>query len=222
MAKKTTPKAVAPAKPGPNTLQVQAKEGETTERQLADAALSSMLGNANTARVYMHGTLGDIALTESVRVMRDKAKKVQSGDLSGIDATLTAQAIALDAMFTELARRAAINMGQHLEATEKYIRLALKAQAQCRATLQTLAEIKNPQPVAFVKQANIAHGPQQVNNGISGPVRAPARGKIFDNQSNKLLECEPHGEWLDTGTAGTASGTDPQLETVGTLHRPDH
>jgi len=30
--------------------------------------------------------------------------------------------------------------------------LALKAQAQCRATLQTLAEIKNPHPVAFVKQ----------------------------------------------------------------------
>jgi hypothetical protein len=37
--------------------------------------------------------------------------------------------------------------------------LALKAQSQCRATLETLAAIKNPQPVAFVRQANIAHGP---------------------------------------------------------------
>lgn len=50
-------------------------------------------------------------------------------------------------------------MGEYLNATDTYLRLALKAQAQCRATLQTLAEIKNPRPVAFVKQANIAHGP---------------------------------------------------------------
>ena len=42
------------------------------------------------------------------------------------------------------------------------MRLSLKAQGQCRATLETLAVIKNP-PV-FAHQANIAHGPQQVNN----------------------------------------------------------
>lgn len=135
---------------------------------------------------------------------------------------MTAQAVALDAIFTELARRAALNMGQHMGATETYMRLALKAQAQCRATLQTLAEIKNPQPVAFVKQANIAHGPQQVNNGPLPGVHAPARGKILDNQSNELLEHQPHGEWLDTGKAGATGGIDPQLETVEALHRPDH
>ena len=48
-----------------------------------------------------------------------------------------------------------------------YLRLALKAQSQCRATLATLAAVKNPQPVAFVRQANIAHGPQQVNNAAA-------------------------------------------------------
>jgi hypothetical protein len=48
-------------------------------------------------------------------------------------------------------------------ACETYLRLALKAQSQCRATLETLAAIRNPQPVAFVRQANIAHGPQQLN-----------------------------------------------------------
>ena len=41
-----------------------------------------------------------------------------------------------------------------------------KRQAQCRATLEALAEIKNPRPVAFVKQANISGGHQQVNNGM--------------------------------------------------------
>jgi hypothetical protein len=52
---------------------------------------------------------------------------VQSGDLSAVEATLTAQAAALNAIFSELARRAALNMGEYLPATETYLRLALKA-----------------------------------------------------------------------------------------------
>jgi hypothetical protein len=36
--------------------------------------------------------------------------------------------------------------------------LALKAQGQCRATLETLATIKSP-PMVIARQANIAHGP---------------------------------------------------------------
>ena len=45
-----------------------------------------------------------------------------------------------------------------------YLRLALKAQAQSRATAEALAAIKQG-PVVIARQANIAHGPQQVNNG---------------------------------------------------------
>jgi len=49
---------------------------------------------------------------------------------------------------------------------ETCTRLAFKAQSRCRATNETLAEIKNPPSVAFVPQANIAAGHQQVNNGV--------------------------------------------------------
>jgi hypothetical protein len=80
---------------------------------------------------------------------------------------LTAQAHTLDAIFGNCARRAAANMGEYMHAAELYLRLALKAQSQCRATLETLAAIKNPAPVAFVRQANISAGPQQVNNGTA-------------------------------------------------------
>lgn len=45
---------------------------------------------------------------------------------------------------------------------------------KCRATIETLAEIKNPRAVAFVTQANIAHGPQQVNNGVPANGVEPA------------------------------------------------
>jgi hypothetical protein len=66
---------------------------------------------------------------------------------------------------------------------EIYLRLALKAQNQCRMTLETLATIKNP-PAVFAKQANIAHGPQQVNNGAE--TLAPAREEKTI-QSNELI-----------------------------------
>jgi hypothetical protein len=57
---------------------------------------------------------------------------------------LVAQAASLNSIFTELARRAGLNMGEYIGATESYMRLALKAQAQCRATIETLAAMKNP------------------------------------------------------------------------------
>jgi hypothetical protein len=83
-----------------------------------------------------------------------------------------------------------------MDAVVIYLRLALKAQGQCRATLETLAMIKNPHPVAFVRQANIAHGPQQVNNGLAEPGE-PSRAGKTKNQQNKLLEVQS-GERLDT------------------------
>src|ERR1700749_2807632 len=116
--------------------------------------------------------------------MREKARAVQAGNLAGLEEALTPQAVALDAIFNEMARRAALNMGEYINAAETYLRLGLKAQAQCRATLQTLFEMKNPQPVAFVKQANIANGPQQVNNGAT---QTPSHAGISANQSNELL-----------------------------------
>ena len=98
-----------------------------------------------------------------------------------------------------LARRAALNMGEYMYAAETYLRLALKAQGQCRATLETLAVIKNPQPIAFVRQANIAHGPQQVNNGPAQPGE-PSRAGKTEKQQNKTFG---GGEWR---TAGTQDG----------------
>jgi len=46
----------------------------------------------------------------------------------------------------------------------------MKAQNQCRMTLETLAAIKKP-PVVFARQANInqGNGNQQVKNGTPAP-----------------------------------------------------
>ena len=162
--------------------------------------------------------MGEIDLTEAIYVMRDKVCKINAGDTSELEATLTAQSVSLDAMFNELARRAALNMGEHLRAAETYMRLALKAQAQCARTIEVIAAMKNP-PVVFAKQANISHGLQQVNNKTSTHARAHTGETVI--QSNELLEHQHHGEWLDSGKTATTSGTDTVLETVGTVNR-DH
>ena len=149
-----------PEKRTANTLNITGDGSKSRERLVAEALLSPVTANALTARCFAEGGMGKMDFTEMVAVMTSQAVKVKSGDLSAVETTLTAQATALNTIFAELSRRAALNMGEYLPAMETYLRLALKAQAQCRATLQTLAEIKNPRPVAFVKQANIANGPQ--------------------------------------------------------------
>jgi hypothetical protein len=47
-------------------------------------------------------------------------------------------------MFNLLARWAARNCDGHLHAADSILRLAFKAQSQCRTTLETLSLIENP------------------------------------------------------------------------------
>lgn len=99
------------------------------------------------------------------------------------------------------------------------MRLALKAQSQCRTTLETLAVIKNPPTsVAFVRQANIAHGAQQVNNGSTA--EAP-RARELEITPNKLLETSD-GKRLDVEAATQAVGANPHVEAVGKVNRAEN
>lgn len=139
---------------------------------------------------------------------------VTNGDMREPERMLMGQAIALQAIFANLANRAAINMGEHLEATDRYMRLALKAQSQCRATLETLATLKNP-PMVIARQANVTTGPQQINNGTA----APSHAREIETPPNELLDAN-HGERMDTGAAGTASGVDSAMAALGKLDRP--
>lgn len=205
-----------PKQSRPNTLTDQTKESDSRENGMAIVALSPLVGNARTAKIFSHATFGEIDLCESVKVIQDTASKAIDGSTDEIVEMLVGQATALNAIFNELARRAALNMGEHMNATESYLRLALKAQGQCRATLEALVEIKHPRQLAFVKQANIAHGHQQVNNGpkaISEP-----RAEENRIQPNELLEIE-HESRMDPGTTGAAIRSDPAMATLEKINR---
>ncbi len=154
------------------------------------------------------GDLIDIAAIG--RQLREQAAAVNRGDLSHAEAMLINQATALQSLFARLAERG-MGCEQH-SAFEANMRMALRAQSQCRATLETLAAIKNP-PMIFARQANISHGHQQVNN-------APTRAEKNQNQPNELLtEGVYHGATLDTGRTGKTSGANQELEAVGTVNR---
>lgn len=161
-----TTKKKADAKPEADALfEVANPEGQTREQLTAGLMVNGSLVNAFVSTLYSKGGLGTVDLMAGVKALGESTAAVKSGDLSGAEGLLMAQAVTLNAIFGELSRRAALNMGEYMGATDTYMRLALKAQAQCRATLETLAAIKNP-PVVFARQANINHGgQQQVNNG---------------------------------------------------------
>lgn len=197
-------------KESPNILRITKEEGKSRERQFAELGLSPTTLNSLTASTYSRGCLGEIDITEAVSVMREKADNVKSGDNSELEATLTAQAVSLDAIFNELARRAALNMGEYLQATESYMRLALKAQSQCARTIEVLAAMKNP-PVVFAKQANIANGPQQVNNGMPTHTgKTVNHSNELSGGSNELLP--------DTRASQVTVRVNQEVETVGAVN----
>jgi hypothetical protein len=172
---------------------------------------------ALTVRDYGAG-LPDLDFGSLVDALGEQVQLARSGDLSRGEAMLVTQAHTLDAVFHTCARRAALNMGEHLPSAETYLRLALKAQSQSRATWETLAEIKNPRSIAFVQQANVTTGPQQINNGTVPEQGSRARETV--NEPSKLLEVT-NGQRLDTGTTGATSRTDPHLEAVGAINRAE-
>ena len=221
MTKETTSKGGPSKGTDPsNTLELTGPPGADRATLLAQSALRPNVRAALTAVSYAKPQFGDLHLTALVKELDAQADAVQSGNLKGMEEMLLSQAHTLQALFHELARRAGLNMGEHINAAETYMRLALKAQSQCRATLETLATIKNPPPVAFVHQANIAHGPQQVNNGPPPATEQSSRARKSENPPNNLLE-QQHGERLESGTVQAAVGGDSAMAALAEVQRAE-
>ena len=206
-----------PLKEDPRALRILQKPTESPAEALAHTVTRPTIQAATTLMNY-NKDFGEIAINTLVNDLETECKLANNGDLARVETILMAQAQTLDSIFNNLARRAALNIGEYMNATDTYLRLALRAQAQCRATVESLAMIKNPQPVAFVRQANIAHGPQQVNNAGLQPKEHLLTGKTENPQKN-LLEsvCDKR---LDIGAENATGGAHPQLETLAAIDRP--
>lgn len=194
---------------------VKVETGGASEKETCNLAKLLCEPELSSLRVILavDGTGQAAELLDIPAVMKqlgNLTEAVQGGSLAQPEAMLINQAVALQSLFVRLVER---GMGQAMMLHfESFLRLALRAQNQCRATLETLATIKNPPNVAFVKQANIAQN-QQVNN-------APEAPRVQENkiERNELLEA-PQNERLDYGEKTTAGGAHPAMATVGKINR---
>lgn len=199
-------------KPDPRTLNIYRTEKQSPEEAAAHTFLRPTTNAALSIKSH-HDKQDEVTVEELRKELQRQIGKVNNGNLQRAEAMLLAQAHTLDSLFTDLLGRSRLNMGEYFHAAEKYMRLALKAQSQCRTTLESLAEIKNPKPYIQNNRAQY----QQVNNGVPEP---RARGENL-KQTNGLLEDQSNdGQWLDTRAPETAGGNDKELEAVEVQHRP--
>jgi ketosteroid isomerase-like protein len=213
---------VAPAKPL-EAVQMLKDESKTEFQQMADFSMSEVSRGAVAGQAWAQKAFGTVGVNEALEVVRQQTDKAAAGDLDAAKRMLMAQAMTLDSVFTDMMRRAASLVTNKpdggwsisKDSFETVTRVAFKAQGQCRATLQTLGELVNPRSVAFIKQANLANGPQQVNNGAQAP-SGPLAGEP-ESTANKLLEAHP-SERLDFGAPATAGGANQDLAALGAVH----
>lgn len=206
-----------PAATNHKQLNLHGKIGQTEAQVISKAALTPAINAANVVESYQGNILGNgtdfMALVEGLENSTDKVK---GGDLSNLEAMLTGQAAALESIFTSMAKRAA-NQTQLVQ-YQAFFGMAMKAQAQSRATISALVNLKYPRQATFVKQANIAHGPQQVNNGTA--VEQSTHARETQPQQNELLEDQRHGgTHLDTGATATTARGHTEVETVEPVKR---
>ena len=189
-------------------LQVDQNPGESPEAIFAQTMLRpTVLASASIKQLSGERIRG-VNLQNLSDELSNQVAAVNEGDMDRGVAMLVAQSHTLDAIFHATIQRAILNMGHYPDVVAQYMKLALKAQSQCRATWEAVSAIKHPPMMGYVKQANIAQGHQQVNN----------IGEKVDNAPTELLD-EQNGERLDSGTTGATSGVDKALETVDALNR---
>lgn len=215
-------------------LRTKLRSGETPAESVANMAVAGLEPHGVAIYELARPQLGDtLDLTEIVAALYRETEKTQANDLSGVEARLTAQAATLDALFLRLLTRATGNMGQFLKAGEIYMRLALRAQAQSRATMETLALVKNP-PV-FARQANIATTQQVTNNtqnvavvgqsdlaGTRVEAGAPRVRGTLQGRRDKLLDAGRNVKRLDTGAPAQAINSDTAVVPLAPLHRAEN
>ena len=196
------PKSIKKCDPNQITAS-KADEDQAIARTVLRPSVQAGFTLRECGRLY-----GNVELSGLVDALTEQTRASSEGNLKQAKAMLTPQAAVLDALFNRLTR-IAMN-AEHLDTADRYLKLALRAQSQCRATWEAISAIQNPPMVGYVQQANIAHGPQQVNN------EASTRARENQKAPNELLENTGHepDKWLDRGAPEEAVEVDQDLETV--------
>ena len=171
-----------------NIAIIKASSEADLSKKHNELATSANKLNAALTLPFMDKIFSDITLANIANGIKQQIAEVQAGNMTSMEAMLVAQANSLQSMFVSLGRSATYKT--QLNQYTAFMNLALKAQAQSRATIQALIELKYPKQATFVKQANISNGNQQVNNDQTNnetSTHAPAHAQVIEQAHNELL-----------------------------------
>lgn len=160
-------RADSPAPAKSKALQITVEKGQTNAEAVARKLLGPVNRHGNLAPLFGGAFVGRLpedatpGIVEYANELQARFEKVRTGDLAEASDLLLAQSLTLDGIFTEMARRAACNLDQYPAATELFMRLALKAQAQSRASVEALARLHQPREQT-VRHVHVNEGGQAI------------------------------------------------------------
>ena len=160
-------------------------------REIAEQAIDPCVTSSMVVAAFWEEARGSsIDPKAGYDVIQDEVDAVRDGAMAAAKATLVGQAIALNAIFAEMARRGGAMLGRPGNAAERYLRLAMKAQTQCRTTLQTLNEISEGETEEKDETPRIT----RIERVIVYPPR-------YDEHGNRIPENKPEGadDWRARG-----------------------
>ena len=171
------------------TLSVETASVHTEEEKRANIALAPEFKAAVTAQAYAP-LIGQTDLASVLKRLGEMSTSSVGENSKELEYLLSAQIISLDSVFHRLAIQAHASIGKHPKVVDTYLRLALKAQNQCRATAESLVNLKSPRQ--YISHTNVATA-LQVN-----------------------IERDAHH--VDTRTAGSHEASHSKVEALGEVH----
>ena len=142
---------------------IEGLSSDMTPNHIIASMTTRSVNSAFTVKKFAH-VEDSVEISDYILELQKAGNEVVDGNLGRLERMLTCQAIALDTIFNRLALKAANS--EYMKNYEGFMRLAFKAQAQARSTVEALAMLKHPQP--YISQTNIGQvGHNQVNNAYA-------------------------------------------------------
>jgi len=167
----------------------ESASGRTEEEKRANIALAPEFKAAVTAQAYAP-LIGQTDLASVLNRLGEMSTSSAKENSKELEYMLTSQAIALDSIFNRLAIQAHASISKYPKVVDTYLRLALKAQNQCRATAESLVNLKSPRQ--YISQTNLATALQ--------------------------VNIERDGHHVDARTKGSHAASDSNVEALGEVH----
>lgn len=143
--------------------------GRTVSRYALDPSFRSSISHFEISDKEWYSS--EVSINDLVDELESVTESLSKPSSSDFKRMLAAQSVLLDKLFNMLTVKGVLNAkAGNLAYASEYMKLALKAQTNCRSTLQAISEINTPRQQ--ISQINMAENQQVINefplNELSG------------------------------------------------------